>query len=87
MVLAEPQVRTPPAASLRQGGAAGLVPGVRTWLRLALFGLAMLLAFAGLRVAIQDVLWWLAAAALVVLPLVAIGIASRLGRRPGYLPT
>lgn len=85
VVLADPGTRTPPTSSLRGGapaGGPGLAPGTRTSLRLALFGLAMLVAFASLRVALQGVLWWFVCAALVLVPLLAIGIAARLGRRP-----
>lgn len=85
MVLADPQLRTPAPSALRGGaaqGTAGLAPGTRTWLRLLLFGAAMLVAFAGLRVALQDVLWWMVCAGLVLVPLLAVGVAARLGRRP-----
>jgi transglutaminase-like putative cysteine protease len=54
----------------------------RTWIRLALFAAAMLLAFASLNTLLSGVVWWFTSAVSVVLPLVAIGIATQLGRRP-----
>ena len=54
----------------------------RTWARLALFAVAMLLAFASLGPLLSGVVWWFASAAVVVLPIVAIGVVTQLGRRP-----
>ena len=54
----------------------------RTWLRLALFAAAMLLAFAGLSTILNGVVWWFTSALVIVLPLIAIGIATQVGRRP-----
>jgi transglutaminase-like putative cysteine protease len=53
-----------------------------TWLRLALFAAAMLLAFASLNTLLTDVVWWFTSALVVVLPIIAIGIATQVGRRP-----
>jgi transglutaminase-like putative cysteine protease len=54
----------------------------RTWLRLALFAAAMLLAFAGLSTILNGVVWWFTSTLVTVLPLIAIGIATQVGRRP-----
>lgn len=74
----------PPTSSLRRPDArrGGLTDPARTWLRLALFGAAILVAFAGMHVALQDWWWFFATAAVVVIPLLAIGIATQLARRP-----
>jgi transglutaminase-like putative cysteine protease len=42
----------------------------------------MLLGFASLSTVINGVVWWFATAVVVVLPLIAIGIATQVGRRP-----
>jgi transglutaminase-like putative cysteine protease len=54
----------------------------RTWIRLALFAIAMLIAFAGLSTLLDAVAWWFTSALAIVLPLLAIGIATQIGRRP-----
>lgn len=54
----------------------------RTGTRLALFGVAMLLGFAGLRPLLEGWQWWALTAVTVLLPLLAIGIASAVSRRP-----
>ncbi|WP_309713863.1 DUF3488 and transglutaminase-like domain-containing protein [Pseudolysinimonas sp.] len=53
----------------------------RTWARLGLFALAMLLAFAGLGTLISGVAWWFTSALTVVLPVLAVGVATQVGRR------
>jgi transglutaminase-like putative cysteine protease len=57
-------------------------PGTRTWTRLTLFGTALLLGFASLGPLLDGWGWWLITAVTVLVPLVAIGIASRVSRRP-----
>lgn len=54
----------------------------RTWVRLALFAVAMLLAFASLSSLLSGAVWWFASALVVVLPVFAVGIAAHVGRRP-----
>ncbi|HWH98054.1 MAG TPA: transglutaminaseTgpA domain-containing protein, partial [Pseudolysinimonas sp.] len=53
----------------------------RTWTRLGLFTLALLLAFAGLSTLLDGILWWFTSAVTVALPVVAVGLATQLGRR------
>ncbi|GHF05818.1 transglutaminaseTgpA domain-containing protein [Pseudolysinimonas yzui] len=53
----------------------------RTWARLALFTVALLVAFGSLSTLIDGVVWWIASALTIVLPVLAIGIATQLGRR------
>jgi transglutaminase-like putative cysteine protease len=78
--LAAPRAsRTPPPGSLRRGPRRSET--TRTWLRLGLFGLALLAGFAGLATLLEGWQWWLASAVVVVLPLLAIGIAASAGRR------
>ena len=83
MVLADPIARqAPPASSLRRAPArGGLGEGGRSALRLALFAAGMLVAFAGLHVALEGLWWWLMCAAIVVLLVLAIGIARALSSR------
>lgn len=66
-------------------GVASRNPARGTWTRLLLFGAALLLAFASLGPLLEGWIWWLITAVTVLLPLVAIGIASRVSRRP-WLP-
>lgn len=54
----------------------------RSWARLVLFGLAMLLGFASLNTIMSGLVWWFTSAIVVVLPILAIGIATQVGRRP-----
>jgi transglutaminase-like putative cysteine protease len=85
VVLAEKTAgRVPPKAVYRDP-----TPRIRrsreitqTWLRLALFAAAMLLAFASLNTLLTGVVWWFTSAFVVVLPIIAIGIATQVGRRP-----
>jgi transglutaminase-like putative cysteine protease len=51
-------------------------------MRLALFAVAMLLGFASLGTLLEGVVWWFATALVVVLPIVAIPIATQFARRP-----
>ena len=50
-------------------------------MRLALFAVAMLFAYASLSSLLEGVIWWFATAVVVVLPIIAIGIATQVGRR------
>jgi transglutaminase-like putative cysteine protease len=56
----------------------------RSWARLILFTLALLLGFASLSTVLAGVAWWFASAVVIVLPVLAIGIATQLGRRPWH---
>lgn len=90
MVLADPGVRpgalpTPPASSLRRGAPRGGL-ATRTWLRLGLYGAALLAAFGGLSTVLEDVGWWVALAGTVAVPLLAIGVAAHLSRRVWVAP-
>ncbi len=75
-----PAYRNPPPSSLRRAprGAAT----TRTWLRLALFGAALLAGLAGISPMMRDWGWYPAVAMTVILPLLAVGIATAVGRRP-----
>jgi transglutaminase-like putative cysteine protease len=53
----------------------------RTWARLGLFVVALLIAFGGLATLLGGIVWWVASAVIVVLPVLAIGIATQAGRR------
>jgi len=44
----------------------------------------MLIGFASLSSLLQDVIWWFASAVVVVLPILAIGVATQVGRRPWH---
>ncbi len=57
-------------------------PASRSGARLALFGAALLFGFAGLGPLLEGWAWWLITAVTVLLPLLAIGIASAVARRP-----
>lgn len=63
-------------------GVAARRPASRTGARLVLFGAAMLFGFAGLGSLLEGWTWWLITAVTVLLPLLAIGIASAVARRP-----
>ncbi|WP_395638722.1 transglutaminaseTgpA domain-containing protein [Pseudolysinimonas sp.] len=54
----------------------------RTSLRLVLFTVALLVAFGGLAPLLEGENWFAPAALPVILPVLAIGIAARIGRRP-----
>lgn len=97
MVLADSALRpqrpaSPPATSLR-GAAAGNHPAraattesTRSWQRLGLYAVALLAAFASLTPLLIDTAWLLASAVMVLLPLLAIGVAKHWGRRPWQPP-
>lgn len=75
-----PVYRNPPPSSLRRAprGAAS----TRTWLRLTLFGAALLAGLAGISPMLRDWGWYPAVAMTAILPLLAVGIATAVGRRP-----
>jgi transglutaminase-like putative cysteine protease len=81
---APPAGRVPPKAAYRDPRPVtrSSRETTRTWIRLALFGVAMLLAFASLSSILSGVIWWITSALVIVLPLLAIGIATQVGRRP-----
>ena len=92
MVLADsalraPRPAAPPASSLR-GGSSGAPssrpvdsPATRTWQRLGLYAVALIAAFASLGPLLQGNLWLTASAVMVLLPLIAIGVAKHVGHR------
>jgi transglutaminase-like putative cysteine protease len=85
VVLAEPKVGRVPAKRAYRDPAPRTQRSretTRTWIRLALFAAAMLLAFASLNTILVDLVWWFTSAVVIVLPLIAIGIATQVGRRP-----
>jgi Transglutaminase-like enzymes, putative cysteine proteases len=86
-VVDRPRVDTPPASSLRRPASTrdGIGDPARSWLRLVLFGAALLVAFAGLRVTLQEWWWFLAVALAVGLLLLAIGVVRQLATR-GWQP-
>jgi transglutaminase-like putative cysteine protease len=93
VVLADSALRasrpaTPPASSLRGAsssdhpGPAGDSPATRSWQRLGLYAIALIAAFASMGPLLQGNVWLTASTAMVLLPLIAIGIAKHVGRRP-----
>jgi len=72
--------RGPPAGSLRR--APRRASTTRTWLRLGLFAAALLAGFAGLSTLLEGWAWFPLTAIPVILPILAIGIAAAVGRRP-----
>lgn len=71
----------PPAASLRRSARAASGAHSRSWLRLALFGAGMVVAFGSLTSVLRDTSWWAASILMLLAPLAAIGIAKQFGRR------
>jgi transglutaminase-like putative cysteine protease len=81
---APPAGRVPPKAVYRDPTPRTRrhVETARTWIRLALFAVALLVAFASLSTVIAGLAWWFVSAIVIVLPILAIGLARQLGRRP-----
>jgi transglutaminase-like putative cysteine protease len=85
---ATPRTATPPASSLRGGVVpvrpqrSGSSPAGRTWQRLGLYGIALMAAFASMGPLLQGGVWLTATFFVVLVPLLTIGIAKLVGRRP-----
>ena len=71
--------RNPPPSSLRRAPRRATN---RTWFRLTLFAAALLAGFAGLSTLLEGWDWFPLTALPVILPVLAVGIAATVGRRP-----
>lgn len=83
--LLEPPPQTPPATSLR-GGRRSTPERTRAWVRFGLFGAALITAFGGLTSVIQGWGWYAAVVGTLLVPLIAIALATHFSRREWVPP-